>query len=139
MDFRSPNLAKKLLSSGVLGTAGLNLLQDDRTEADYIETTEGQEIPATTMFHAGSDLKKEGSQAAAAAGAAIPAALGLDYLYNRKLKYPDHPYPQAEMSDSERAAHKAGETVTNNPATSLVAGGIGGAAATEGLKRLLRR
>lgn len=131
--FTEPRLAKKLISSGILGTGAYSLLRGGEGENDYITTQEGTEIPHNTMFH----TKK--ASTGAAVGMAAPAALGLDYLYNKKIKYPNHPYPEMEMGRASRATHRAGEFVKDNPFTSLAAGGIAGGASAEGLRRLLLR
>ena len=142
-----PELAKKFLLGGVLsaGSAAAFSMGKEQKE-DALITQEGEKIPANTMFHVkDKGLKKESSwqnikpHLGTLAGMAVPAALGLDYLYTRKYQYPGHPDPGMEMGIMQRYKHRLGEKVKDNPATSLVSGAIGGAVASPALRRLIRK
>lgn len=129
--YTEPSLLGKLLYSSVLGLPAATLLAGPDAE-QTLRSDAGEEVPMRTLMEA---WKQEKSAAAAVppkgglrlgtvAGMAIPAALALDYAYN-KWKY--GPYAQENMGSVSRKFHQAGEFVQNNPLLSVAVGGMLGA------------
>ncbi|MCB5270508.1 MAG: hypothetical protein LHW56_01530 [Candidatus Cloacimonetes bacterium] len=116
-----PSLFGKVVAPSALGFLAYKLLNG--SPHPRVETAEGGEIPVSTVF---SKTAVQQHNLAPLMGMSVPAALGLDYLYNRHLKYRQHPMPEAEMGRTRRALYKGGRFVTDNPVTSLAAGGIAG-------------
>lgn len=135
--FSEPDLTKKMVMSGVLGASSVPLLRSGKGKQDMVETVDGYEIPISTLFHEKKASLK--GHLGTIAGMSVPAALGLDYYYTRKVQYPGHPDPRQEMGFLKRTKDKAGEAVKNSPFTALVAGGIGGAAGSHALRRVIRK
>lgn len=117
-----PTKVKNLVTTIVSGALGMSLLND---KSPTLKTTEGHNIPMNAAFH-----KAASSQAVSPivyAGMAVPAALGLDYMYN-KWKYKGE-NPEAFLGRGGVVAHKAGNYVAENPVTAITAGGILGGTA----------
>jgi len=70
-------------------------------------------------------------------GAATPAAFGLDYLYNKHIKYKGQGDPRAYMGKAGRGAYTAGEKFWQHPLASMAGGAIVGSTAGNTAKLLL--
>lgn len=106
------------------------------------QTQEGAEVPVSTVFsqvntpETGKSLAKEANanqvarlsrqQLAPLLGMTVPGALGLDYLYNRHVKYKDHPQPEAERGLAGHLLYRGGKAVAAHPFTALGAGAVAG-------------
>jgi len=133
-----PDLAKKLIASTGLGIG--SVMAWNTEPAKKIKTQEGYEIPANTLFHEKTSASKASllkNNLATIAGMSIPAALGLDYAYNKKFKYKDVQHPEMYMNKRQRTTHKAGNVVSDSPATAVIGGGLLGAGLGEGARKLL--
>ncbi len=127
-----PTLLKKALALTAVGlpcAVVANLLKGPQYKSGII-TSEGGRLPdhiaeATFKFE---KKAMKGPGFATVAGMAIPAALGLDYAWNRWR------YGPYENPEDKSLALKAGKFVMDNPAASVFGGGVAGAA----LGRLLR-
>jgi len=92
-----PNLFGKVVAPSALGFLAYKLLNG--SPHPRVETVEGGEIPVSTVF---SKTAVQKHNLAPLMGMALPAALGLDYLYNRHIKHRHHPMPEAEMGLGRR-------------------------------------
>ena len=67
-----------------------------------------------------------------ALGMALPIGLGLDYLYNKHIKYKNNPYYSQQLTGFNKYKDKAGKFIVDNPGFSILggtlAGGVGQAA-----------
>lgn len=122
-----PDKARSLAGAIISGALGASLFS---SEHKTVSTDQVAKVPATAAFHksAATALKPITTKVPKMvyAGMAIPAALSLDYLYN-KLKYKDED-PTWYLSSTGKALHGAGEFVTQNPVVSTLAGGVAGSA-----------
>jgi hypothetical protein len=139
-----PNLLRLLLTAPTLGFLAYHLLKG--SDPKLLRTSGGVEIPVGTVFSKVSEktaalgiFKAKPEHLAPLLGMAVPAGLGLDYLYNRHIKYRKIPNPEAYMSWTGRKLYSAGEGVVNHPMAALtagaVAGGIGRAQVVKDLAR----
>jgi hypothetical protein len=115
----SSKLSTKLLASPVLGLLGLKAMAP--TPRNTVVTTSGHEVPATSVFYdAARGLNKKAAlgNMPVLLGMAAPAALGLDYLYNRHVR--QNPQVRGEKLDS------AGRFVTDHPLLATVGGAVAG-------------
>lgn len=137
---------QKLVTVPALGL-GAAAIFSNRSNGDTIVAQQGIEVPASSTFSAvntsgiGRSLAKHAEAASVAprklprltrpgmgalVGMAVPTMLGLDYLYNKHIRYPNHPNPEQGMGITGRTAYRLGAGVTENPVTSLAAAGIAG-------------
>jgi len=131
-------LVTAVLTAGI-GSSMMFLGKND----PKIQTREHIEIPShTPLFRGEQGIRKTATAVPAPApgtgwadmmkthgpailGMAVPAVLGLDYLYNRHIKYRNEPYPEEAIEGfPSRMAYKAGRTVMNNPLSTIVGGGV---------------
>jgi intein/homing endonuclease len=135
-----PSLLRLLLTVPALGFLAAHMLKGSSPQ--NVRTMEGVEIPVGTVFSqvqgktaldktAGvSDIfKAQPGHLAPLMGMAVPSGLGLDYLYNRHIKYPGVPEPEMYMSPARRRIYSAGETVAEHPFLSLTGGALAGSIA----------
>lgn len=120
----SPDLSHKLLYASILGLPAAALLMAGNAESSVV----GEEIPATTLMQAWKQEKKASVEKmprlGTLGGMAIPAALAMDYAYN-KWRYGNDPVEMHErLTPFGRLANRAGEIVFNNPLTSIAVGGL---------------
>lgn len=124
----SPDLSHKLLYASILGLPAAALLASGNAES----STVGEEIPATTIMQAWKQEKNASAEnrtlrLGTIGGMAIPAALAMDYAYN-KWRYGGDPIRMREhLTPFGRFTNRAGELVANNPLTSMAVGGLLGA------------
>lgn len=122
------------------------------TEKYRIQTEQSMEIPNNTVFsRVHTPLTKMGvdhsaelkglwkNNKAAVVGLTIPTVLGLDYLYNKHVKYRNDPYLEENLSPAGRLAHRAGRVVVDNPISTMAGGGIGATILSEMLKNKFKR
>jgi len=124
-----------LLAALALGSARV-------TTQNIVETEQGIEVPVNTLFHrvkeSSEKIAVDSSLLAPVLGASLPAALGLDYVYNKHIKHRKNPYYREGMSVTGRVVDKAGDSVINHPVTSLSVGGILGGAVLGALRAAKR-
>ena len=124
------SLATKMLLTPILaGTATAILTSGPKS----IETEQGVEVPAQTLF----SQVKEASLAdiakldpihiGAILGSTLPAMAGVDYMFNRHIRYKDDPYYRQRMGTLGRAADSIGKTVADHPLTMVAGGSVLGA------------
>ena len=141
--FVEPNMVKKLLASTALGVASLATLASTTNE-NTMGTKEGIPIPLNTLLTkkaqiggTSTTMQKTAKYYAPILGAATPAAFGLDYLYNKHVKYRGQGDPRAYMGQAGRAAHTAGEKFWQHPLASMATGAVVGSTARSSAKLLL--
>jgi len=151
------DLLTKLISSGALGAVAYKLLTSSKEKGTQIVGHSGVEIPSSTAFYEaeknliGESLEKRAGifgktrplsnssllrspYIAPLFGMAIPTGLMLDYLYNKKIRHKNDPYYRQNLGAASRAMDSLGETITNNPMTSLFTGATVGSISRAGLK-----
>lgn len=137
----SSSTAEKAISIPGMVLAAKLLLNNPET----VLTHQGVEIPANTAFTVARDsLTKTAGPIAASnrvgkyiwptLAMTAPSALGLDYLYNKHIKYRDNPMAEQMMSPTERALHLSGKFVVDHPALTVGTAGVLGT--TYGTHRL---
>lgn len=143
-----PSMALKMLSIPT-GIAAYKML--NYSPGNTIKTLEGVEIPSNSAFSSAvSEVTNEAGMRKSASSMkdalipaafmSVPAALGLDYLANKHIKYKDDPYAEQHMSGVQRGVHRTGEEVVNSPFTTMATAGLAGAALNKhlNLKSLAR-
>lgn len=128
-----PTLLGKLLYSTVLALPAATLLSG-AAGGPAAYNREGGEVPLSTLMEAWKQEKRgslrlprsaSGSlRLGTMAGMAVPAALALDYAYNRWRYGPYAGQPQSRIG---RGLNRAGRFVADNPILSVTAGGLLGA------------
>lgn len=140
---------KSMVEKTVLAPGLIFALQLLKDSPETIKTHQGVEIPANTTFTevANSLTKTASSTIGKAANVAknslwstaamtVPAALGLDYLYNKNIKYRANPQSQFNESKTDRAMNRAGKFVVDHPIATVGGAGVAGSAWAEHLKHL---
>lgn len=126
------NLAAGLLT----GSMGMSLLG---RKDPKVKTDQGYEVPVNTFFTKSATAAPVAKASKAIyAGMAIPAALGMDYVYN-KWKYKGEDPEWHLNSGVARAAHRTGKAVVDNPVTSVVGGAAAGALGKHLLAKAFKR
>jgi len=116
------------------------------SKPEMLRTQQGVEIPANTAFTEARDSltktanvmdtgKKITNNLWPTLAMTAPSALGLDYLYNKHIKYRNDPMAEQMMSPANRLLHKGGKFVTDHPALTIGTTGVLGAAFGTHLKR----
>jgi hypothetical protein len=132
-------LVDKLLGVALLSLpAGMLLTGAWGAEDRIIHGQSGEEVPARTLMESWKMQKSAGKiGAGVVAGVTLPAALALDYAYNR-WKYAPYGGVSPEAGRVRRAMLRAGQVVTDHPVTSSTVGGVMGAAVPGILKAILK-
>jgi hypothetical protein len=127
------DLATKMIATPILAALALGMYPNKR---DTIETDQGVEVPVSSFFTQVKEAAVDPKLIVPALGAAVPAALGLDYVYNSKIRNKKDPYYQQRMGFVGRTADKAGRFVLEHPLLSVSGGAV---AASMGKHRLASR
>lgn len=133
-----PDLVKRLLTATGLGIGAISAWNTEPSKV--IISDNGVEIPSNSLFtekRASATTQFVRENAGALIGMSIPTALGLDYLVNSRVKYPDIQNPQQYMTPGKRRMYNAGEMVEGSPIAAVVGGGILGASAGPMFKSLI--
>ena len=133
----SKNLAAKTVIAPIF--AALAAAAFPRKDTDTVTTVDRMEVPVSTLFTQVKEAASPASYIAPAMGAAVPAALGVDYVYNKYIKHRKNPYYRQEQSAGGRAVDKAGEVMTSRPFTALTTGAVAGSTAAAALRLLRKR
>jgi hypothetical protein len=129
--------AKMILTPVLAGSAAAMLSSGPRS----VETEQGVEVPAQTLFtqvkEAGiTDIAKlDPLHIGAILGSTLPAAAGVDYLFNKHVKYKDDPYYKQRMGLLGRTADSIGKTVMDHPLTMVSGGAVLGAMTPKALPK----
>ena len=128
----SPDLAQKLGIGGLFGVPAMSLLMEDTDRNRCIVHNTGEELPATLVNQS---FKMPAKTAAVSfgttVGLAAPAAVALDYAYNKWKSR------REGMPEPDNPLHNLGRTIVDHPGVSLLAGGVAGAVTHHGAKKAL--
>jgi hypothetical protein len=137
---------KTVLAPGLL--LALQLMKDN---PETLKTHQGVEVPANTTFTeiSNSITKTANTLTGKAAGIAknnlwptaamtVPAALGLDYLYNKNIKYRKNPQAQFQKSRTDKVIDGVGKFVTDHPVLTIGGTGVASSTLAEHLKTIRR-
>jgi len=131
------DLATKLISVPILAALAYGVGTGGNHTT--IQTLEGMEVPSSTLFsqvkEAGIKIAMKGGRLGPAIGAAVPAALALDYIYNKHIKHRGNPYYREGLGRVEKGMDMAGGASIARPFTALGASALIGGTASALIKR----
>jgi hypothetical protein len=133
------SLSSKLIVTPILAALSMGV-SGIGTKATTIETIEGMEVPASTLFTRVKEAASVPSSfdpkyVAPMMGAAVPSMLALDYVYNKHIKHRKNPYYREGLGKPEAALDYIGDKALSRPLTSLGVGAIGASALRAVLKK----